>query len=99
MRASLGGRNELAEKVQTALSLPTKKEAERVIDAVIASLEITLLNHLGHGRIHAEARQLRQVLSSAQAGDLPEGWFQRTDHSDEAVAEGEVHQSGDAAAM
>jgi nucleoid DNA-binding protein len=36
----------LAEKVQTALSLQTKKEAERVIDAVVASLEITLLNHL-----------------------------------------------------
>jgi nucleoid DNA-binding protein len=46
MRASVGGRNELAEKVQTALSLPTKREAERVIDAVIASLEITLLNNL-----------------------------------------------------
>lgn len=47
MRASLRGREELAEKVQTALSLPTKREAERVIDAVVASLEITLLNNLG----------------------------------------------------
>ena len=36
----------MAVRVQTALSLPTKKEAEHVIDAVIGSLEITLLNNL-----------------------------------------------------
>ena len=33
--------------VQRALSLPTKKEAAHVINVVIASLETTLLNHLG----------------------------------------------------
>jgi nucleoid DNA-binding protein len=32
--------------VQTALSLPTKKEAEHVVNAVIASLETTLLDNL-----------------------------------------------------
>jgi nucleoid DNA-binding protein len=47
MRASLGGRDELAVRVQGALSLPTKKEAAHVIDAVIGGLEATLLNHLG----------------------------------------------------
>lgn len=47
MRASLGGRDELAVRVQRALSLPTKKEAEHVVNAVIRSLETTLLNHLG----------------------------------------------------
>jgi nucleoid DNA-binding protein len=47
MRASIGGRDELSERVQTALSLPTKKEAEHVINAVIGSLETTLLSHLG----------------------------------------------------
>lgn len=47
MRASIGGRYELAERVQTALSLPTKKEAEYVVNAVIGSVETTLLNHLG----------------------------------------------------
>lgn len=46
MRASVKGREELAVRVQGALSLPTKKHAEHVIDAVIGSLEITLLNHL-----------------------------------------------------
>jgi len=30
-----------------ALSLPTKKEAEHVVNTVIASLETTLLNNLG----------------------------------------------------
>ena len=47
MRASIGGRDELAVMVQGALSLPTRKEAAHVIDAVIGSLEITLLNNLG----------------------------------------------------
>ncbi len=47
MRASIRGRDELAVSVQRALSLPTKKEAEHVVNAVIGSLETTLLNHLG----------------------------------------------------
>ncbi len=46
MRASLRGRDELAVRVQQALALPTKKEAEHVVDAVIGSLEATLLNNL-----------------------------------------------------
>lgn len=46
MRASLGSRDELALRVQRALSLPTKKEAQHVVSAVIWSLETTLLNHL-----------------------------------------------------
>jgi nucleoid DNA-binding protein len=36
----------LAERVQTALSLATKKEAEHVVNAVIWGLETTLLNNL-----------------------------------------------------
>jgi nucleoid DNA-binding protein len=47
MRASLSGREELAARVQQALALATKKEAEMVVNTVIASLEITLLNNLG----------------------------------------------------
>jgi nucleoid DNA-binding protein len=47
MRASVGGREELVLRVQQALALPTKKEAEHVVDAVIGSLEATLLNNLG----------------------------------------------------
>lgn len=34
-------------RVQTALSLPTKKDAEHVVNTVIQSLETTLLNNLG----------------------------------------------------
>ncbi len=34
-------------RVQQALALPTKKEAEHVVNTVIASLETTLVNHLG----------------------------------------------------
>ena len=47
MRASLRGREELVLRVQQALALPTKKEADHVVDAVIGSLEATLLNNLG----------------------------------------------------
>jgi len=41
------GRDELTQRVQDALKLSTKKEAENVIDTVIESLEATLLAHLG----------------------------------------------------
>lgn len=37
----------MAVRVQSALSLATKKEAEHVVKAVIESLETTLLNNLG----------------------------------------------------
>jgi nucleoid DNA-binding protein len=47
MQASLRGREELAARVQQALALPTKKEAEMVVDTVIAALEATLLINLG----------------------------------------------------
>lgn len=46
MRASLEGRQELTARVQQALVLQTKKEAEMVADAVVAALEATLLNNL-----------------------------------------------------
>ena len=37
----------MAARVQQALSLPTKKQAEMIADTVIAALEATLLNNLG----------------------------------------------------
>lgn len=46
MRARLRGRDELVVRVQQALALPTKKEAEYIVDAVTGSLEATLLNNL-----------------------------------------------------
>lgn len=47
MRPSLRGREELAARVQQALALPTKKEAEMIVETVVAALEVTLLNNLG----------------------------------------------------
>ena len=47
MRASLKGRDELALRVQQALEVPTKKQAEQIVDVVVDSLEATLLNNLG----------------------------------------------------
>ncbi len=46
MRSSVGGRNELAARVQQALMLPTKKEAEQIVNVVVNSLEATLFNNL-----------------------------------------------------
>jgi nucleoid DNA-binding protein len=43
---SKAGREELTQRVQQALALTTKKEAEHVIDTVIKALEETLLNNL-----------------------------------------------------
>jgi nucleoid DNA-binding protein len=47
MRASLRGREELVMRVQQALALSTKKEAEHIVNTVIESLETTLLHNLG----------------------------------------------------
>ena len=46
MPASLRGRDELRVRVQRALELATKKEAEEIVNVVIESLEATLLNNL-----------------------------------------------------
>ena len=43
---SKAGREELTARVQKALTLTTKKEAEKVISTVITALEETLLNNL-----------------------------------------------------
>lgn len=47
MRADRRGRKELAARVQKALELPTKKQAEHMVNVVICSLEATLLTNLG----------------------------------------------------
>lgn len=47
MRANVKGREELIARVQQMLALGTKKEAEAVLDSVVAALEATLLNNLG----------------------------------------------------
>ncbi len=47
MRASVRGRDELAVRVQQALALLTKKEAEHVVNVVVGCIEATLLNNLG----------------------------------------------------
>ena len=47
MRASLKGREKLVARVRQELTLPTKKEAEIIVETVVAALEATLLNNLG----------------------------------------------------
>lgn len=47
MRASLRGRDELVVRVQQAMGLLTKKEAEVIVNTVVSCIEATLLNNLG----------------------------------------------------
>ncbi len=47
MQSSLKGREELTARVQQALALATKKEAEIIVETVVAALEATLLDNLG----------------------------------------------------
>lgn len=47
MRTDTRGREELAARVQQALALATKKEADYIVNVVVESLETTLLNNLG----------------------------------------------------
>ena len=45
-KSSREGREELARRVQAALSLATKKEAESLVDIFVSCLEDTLIEHL-----------------------------------------------------
>ena len=45
-KSSKEGRNELALRVQAALSIPTKKEAACLVNVFVACLEDTLVQHL-----------------------------------------------------
>ncbi len=47
---SRAGREEFVLRVQTALALPTKKQAEELVAVFISCLEDTLLHHLGEHR-------------------------------------------------
>lgn len=47
MRTDTRGREKLAARVQQALALATKKEADYIVNVVVDSLEATLLNNLG----------------------------------------------------
>lgn len=93
MRASLRGRDELAARVQQALALPTKKEAEHIVHC-----DRELGNHpaqqSGNEWVHAEVGHLREVLSPAQAGDSEEDSLHGTDDTDEGQTEDQVCQSG-----
>jgi hypothetical protein len=53
-------------RVQQALALATKKEAEMMVDAVITALEATLLNNLQTDGFTLKFRQLRPCVFEPQ---------------------------------
>ena len=84
MRASPAGRDELSERVQRVLSLPTNEETEDVVSAVILSLGTTLLTHLETDGFHPQAQPLWQAGSRRKIGFS----------GDEDAAEDQVHHLG-----
>jgi len=99
MRASLRGREELAARVQQALALPTKKEAEMVVDTVVASLEATLLNNLGTDGFTLKLGSFGKFSVRHKSGDSQEDSVHGRDHPDEGSAESQICQFGQPAAM
>jgi hypothetical protein len=53
-------------RVQQALALATKKEAQLMVDAVITALEATLLNNLQTDGFTLKLRQLRPCVFEPQ---------------------------------
>ncbi len=99
MRASVRGREELVVRVQQALALPTKKEAEMVVDTVVAALEATLLNNLGTNGFTLKLGSFGKFSVRHKAGILRKIPFTGETHPDEGSAEGQVCQFGGVAAV
>jgi nucleoid DNA-binding protein len=82
-KSSREGREELARRVQAALSLATKKEAESLVDIFVSCLEDTLIEHLaeddysiklgGFGRfvVHHRPAIRRKIGFSGEIRDVP----------------------------
>ena len=90
MRASIRGRDELTARVQQALALPTKKEAEMVVDTVVAVLEATLLNNLGTNWFTLKLGSFGKFYVRHEPGISAEDWVLGRDDSDEGATEGQV---------
>jgi nucleoid DNA-binding protein len=96
MRASLRGRK-MAARVQQALALPTKKEAEMVVETVIAALEATLLNNLGTDGFALKLGSFGKFSVRHKAGILRKIPF--TGDPDEGQAQSQVRQLGGIASV
>jgi nucleoid DNA-binding protein len=92
MRAIPKGRDELAARVQQALALPTKKEAEHIVNLVIGSLGATLLNNRGTNGFTLKLGSFGKFSVRHKSGIL------RRDDPDKRQAEGKVRQFGRASA-
>ena len=82
-KSSREGREELAMRVQAALNLVTRKEADHLVNAVVSCLEDTLIEHLaedgyclklnGFGKfiVHHRPAIRRKIGFSGEIRDLP----------------------------
>jgi nucleoid DNA-binding protein len=82
-KSSREGREELVMRVQAALSLATKKEADYFVNAVVSCLEDTLVEHLAEDRyylklngfgkfiVHHSPPRLRKLGFSGETREIP----------------------------
>jgi hypothetical protein len=84
--------DEVAARIQQALCLATKKEADHILDAVTDCIEATLLNYLGSDGFNS----FWQVLGEAQGRNTAEDPFHRRGKADPAKAKDPVREFGGA---
>ena len=64
------GRDEVAARIQQALDLATKEEAQHILNAVIDCIEATLLNNLGADGFTIKLNSLGKLLVRHKPGIL-----------------------------
>jgi len=99
MRASLSGRHELCTRVQRALALATKKEAEMIVETVVTALEATLLNNLGTDGFTQKLGTFGKFSVRHKAGILRKVGFSGQTIVTMGSTDGQVRESGDTAAI
>ena len=91
------GMEELALRVQAALSLATKKEAELLVNIFVSCLEDTLVQHLPEDGFLFQAKRIREIYRPPQTLGAQEDRFQRRDPRDTSEAHGKIPHSWKAA--
>ena len=83
MRASVGGRNELAARVQQALAAADQEGSRAYCQRGRQLRRSNVAEQSRDGWVHAQAEQLWQILSPSQTGDSQEDSIHGRDDTDE----------------
>jgi uncharacterized protein (DUF2267 family) len=91
-KTSVLAREELLGRVQVALHLPTRGDAQHLTNLVIACVEDTLLAHLADDGFAMKLKQFRQVRGSPSPSGLEESRVQWRSGANEAEGQSEIRQ-------